>query len=31
LELPAYDAHAVIIDDRGKTHSGSVPEWWRYG
>lgn len=31
LELPAYDAHAVIVDDRGRNHDAKVPEWWRYG
>ena len=31
LELPAYDARGVIVDNRGVRHVGVVREWWRYG
>jgi len=31
LELPAYEARGVIVDNRGVRHVGVVPEWWRYG
>ena len=31
LELAAYDCVVEIVDNRGKSHIGKVPEWWRYG
>ena len=30
LELAAYTCTVEIVDDRGKRHVASVPEWWRY-
>jgi hypothetical protein len=30
LELAAYECTVEIIDDRGKMHMATVPEWWRY-
>jgi hypothetical protein len=30
LELAAYQCTVEIVDDRGRRHVASVPEWWRY-
>jgi len=30
LKLLAYTCTVEIVDDRGRTHTATVPEWWRY-
>ena len=30
LVLAAYACTVEIVDDRGRRHVASVPEWWRY-
>jgi hypothetical protein len=30
LDLVAYTCSVEIVDDRGRTHTAVVPEWWRY-
>lgn len=30
LELPAYTCTVEMVDDRGRTHTATVPEWCRY-
>lgn len=30
LELAMYNCIVEIVNDRGKSHIASVPEWWRY-
>jgi hypothetical protein len=29
LDLIAYTCNVQIVDDRGRTHTAVVPEWWR--
>jgi hypothetical protein len=30
LDLIAYTCNVEIVDDRGRSHTAAVPEWWRY-